>query len=65
MRPASKYRSEVFWAHSSGEEIELREGDRFSCRFEVTPHLGDAVDDHDQWQVLMNQLCPSRNDWND
>lgn len=58
--PSDKYRSEVFWAHPSGTRVRLEEGDRFSCRIDVTPHLGPAAADRDHWQVLWQLHGPDR-----
>lgn len=57
---SDKYRSEVFWRHPSGAQIRLQEGDRLSCEFTVTPHLGGVASDSDQWQVLWQLHGPAK-----
>ena len=56
----SKYRSEVFWRYASGKPLRVGEGDRLTCDYSVTPHLGGTASDRDQWQVLWQLHGPDK-----
>lgn len=58
--PESKYRSEVFWEHASGQPFRVGAGDHLSCEYTLTPHLGATTQDRDQWQVLWQLHGPAK-----
>ena len=62
--PADRYRSEVYWEDTHGDEVRVREGDRLRCRLELIPKLGESADDATQWQVVWQLHGPEADgDW--